>query len=508
MSPPAKRSAGILLHPTSLPGPFGIGDLGPWIDRFFDWAVAAGQTLWQVLPLSPIGGGGSPYGGPSAFAGNPLLISPELLLRDGFLPVAAFEDLPMLPKERIDFEAVIRWKDRILRQSWDHFAARAGEPARAELEAFRRAPAQAAWLADWTLFSALKARFSGRSWLDWDRDLRERDPDALERASGELEAEISYQAYLQYLFFRQWDRVLTSARARGITVMGDMPIYVSLDSADVWAHPDLFQLDDSLRPAAVSGVPPDYFSETGQLWGNPLYRWERFEETGYAWWSARIRENLRLCDLLRIDHFRAFAAYWSVPATEATAINGSWQPGPGSKLFDAVRAELGGGPLPIVAEDLGHITDEVRDLLAELGVPGMKVLQFAFYEADSEYLPHRHTENAVVYTGTHDNDTARGWYANLKTEERERVYDYLGVESGDEIHWALIRAAYASVAARAIAPMQDVLGLGSEARINTPADPAGNWTWRAPDWAFRTDDAERLRRMAVLSGRFRPESEP
>ena len=502
MSPPAPRSAGILLHPTGLPGPFGIGDLGPWVDRFFDWAVAAGQTLWQVLPLTPLGGGGSPYGGPSAFAGNPLLISPEGLLRDGFLPVSAFEDLPTLPKDRIDFDAVIRWKDRILRQSWDHFASRAGEPARAELEAFRRAPAQAAWLADWTLFSALKARFAGRAWLDWDAGLRERDADALERASGELEAEISYQAYLQYLFFRQWDRVLTSARARGITVMGDMPIYVSLDSADVWAHPDLFQLDESLRPAAVSGVPPDYFSDTGQLWGNPLYRWERFEETGYAWWAARIRENLRLCDLLRIDHFRAFAAYWSVPATEATAINGSWQPGPGSKLFDAVREELGGGPLPIVAEDLGHITDEVRDLLAELGVPGMKVLQFAFYEADSEYLPHRHTENAVVYTGTHDNDTARGWYANLKPEERERVYDYLGVESGDEIHWALIRAAYASVAARAIAPMQDVLGLGSEARINTPAAPAGNWTWRAPDSAFRTDDAARLRRMAILSGRF------
>ncbi len=501
-SSPGTRSAGILLHPASLPGPFGIGDLGPWIDRFLDWAVAAGQTLWQVLPLSPIGGGGSPYGGPSAFAGNPLLISPELLLRDGFLPVSAFEDLPTLPKERVDFEAVIAWKDRILRQSWEHFESHAGDPARDELEAFRRAPAQAAWLTDWSLFSALKARFSGRGWLEWDRGLRERDEDALDRASGELEAEVSYQAYLQFLFFRQWDRVRTAARDRGITVMGDMPIYVSLDSADVWAHPELFELDAQLRPTSVSGVPPDYFSETGQLWGNPLYRWSRLEETGYAWWVARVLANLRLCDLLRIDHFRAFAAYWSVPASEATALHGAWKPGPGARLFEAVRAELGGGPLPIVAEDLGVITEEVRDLLTELGVPGMKVLQFAFYEADGEYLPHRHTENAVVYTGTHDNDTAKGWYANLKPEERERVYDYLGADGGAEIHWALIRAAYGSVARRAIVPMQDVLGLGSEARINTPAAPAGNWTWRAPDWAFRPEDATRLRRMAVLSGRF------
>ncbi len=507
-SPGTTRSAGILLHPTSLPGPFGIGDLGPWVDRFLDWAVAAGQTLWQVLPLSPMGGGGSPYGGPSAFAGNPLLISPELLLRDGFLPVAAFEDLPTLPRERVDFGAVLRWKDRILRQSWDHFAARAGDPVRAELEAFQRSPAQAGWLPDWTLYAALKARFSGRSWLDWDRDLRERNADALERASGELEAEVSYQAYLQFLFRRQWDRVLTAARERGIAVIGDMPIYVSLDSADVWAHPELFELDVDRRPTAVSGVPPDYFSETGQLWGNPLYRWDHMAETGYAWWVARFRENLGLCDILRVDHFRAFADYWSVPASETTAVNGSWKAGPGVALFDAVRAGIGGGPLPVVAEDLGDIGEEVRDLLAELGVPGMKVLQFAFYEPDGEFLPHRHTENSVVYTGTHDNDTAKGWYAGLKPEERERVYDYLGIENEDEISWALIRAAYCSVARLAIVPMQDVLRLGSEARMNTPAVPADNWTWRAPDGVLRPDDAARLRRMAVLTGRMKPEPAP
>jgi 4-alpha-glucanotransferase len=484
-----------------LPGPFGIGDLGPWVDRFLDWAASAGQTLWQVLPLSPIGGGGAPYGGPSAFAGNPLLISPELLLSDGFLPVSSFEDLPAFPEERVDFEAVVRWKERIFRRSWEYFSALLGKPAREELEAFRSAAAQAGWLSDWTLFSALKARFSGKPWIEWDRDLRERDAGALERASGELEAEVSYQAYLQYLFFRQWERVRIAARERGIAVMGDAPIYVSLDSADVWAHRELFELDGEGRPTSVSGVPPDFFSETGQLWGNPLYRWDKLEATGYAWWVARIRANLRLCDLLRVDHFRAFAAYWSVPAGEKTALNGQWLPGPGSKLFDAIRETLG-GELPIVAEDLGMIDEEVKALLARLGLPGMKVLQFAFYEADSEYLPHRHTENSLVYTGTHDNDTARGWYTALKAEERERVFDYLGCD-GTDIHWALIRGAYASVARRAVVPLQDVLGLGSEARMNTPAQPAGNWTWRAPDWAFRAEDAARLRRMALLSGRVR-----
>jgi 4-alpha-glucanotransferase len=507
VSIPATRSAGILLHPTSLPGPFGIGDFGPWVDRFLDWAKSAGQTLWQVLPLTTLGGGGSPYGGASAFAGNPLLLSPELLLRDGFLPVAAFEDLPEFPKDRVDFDAVIHWKERILRQSWEHFASHAGEPAREELRAFREAPARKTWLEDWTLFSALKARFSGRAWTSWDSDLRRRDPEALERASGELETEVSYQAYLQFLFFRQWERVHHAARERGITVMGDVPIYVSFDSADVWANPELFELDAEGMPTSVSGVPPDYFSETGQLWGNPLYAWDHLAETGYAWWVERIRANLALCDLLRIDHFRAFSAYWSVPAGDPTALNGKWVPGPGAKLFDAVRTAIGGdAPLPIVAEDLGDIDDDVKALLAGLGLPGMKVLQFAFYGADSEYLPHRHTPNALVYTGTHDNDTARGWYAALKPEERERVFDYLGSD-GSEIHWALIRGAYGSVAQRAIVPMQDVLGLGSEARMNTPADPGGNWTWRAPDWALRPEDAARLKRMAILSGRF-PSDEP
>src|SRR5262249_45721580 len=304
--------------------------------------------------------------------------------------------------------------------------------------------------------------------------------------------EIAYHRFVQFVFSRQWRRLRESARARGIAILGDIPIYVAHDSADVWANQDLFELDGTGLPTAVAGVPPDYFSATGPLWGNPLYRWDRIEEHGWTWWIARIRACLARCDLLRIDHFRAFEAYWSVPALERTALAGRWVPGPGRRLFDAASAEL--GELPIVAEDLGDITPEVRTLLESLGDPGMKVLQFAFYAADSEYLPHRHVPNSVVYSGTHDNDTARGWYAALKPEERERVWDYLGSD-GREIEWALARSAYASVAERAIVPMQDVLGLGSEARMNTPSEPADNWRWRAPWNAWRPALPQRPRPM-------------
>jgi 4-alpha-glucanotransferase len=310
---------------------------------------------------------------------------------------------------------------------------------------------------------------------------------------------MDYERYVQFLFFRQWERVRRAARERGVSVVGDIPIYVAHDSADVWARQGLFQLDAAGRPTAIAGVPPDYFSATGQLWGNPLYRWDVLKDEGYAWWIARIRACLAACDLLRIDHFRAFSAYWSVPATEKTALGGSWVPGPGRGLFDAARAAL--GPLPILAEDLGDIDDDVRELLAALSFPGMKILQFGFYGSDSQYLPHRYPKNSVVYTGTHDNDTARGWYAALKPEERERVWDYLGCD-GREVEWFLIRAAYDSVAERAIVPLQDVLGLGSEARMNNPALPEGSWSWRAPEDAFRPELAARLRRMAELSGRL------
>lgn len=380
------------------------------------------------------------------------------------------------------------WKERILRESWDQFRRDANGAQREALGAFVAAPEQAYWLGDWARFAALKRHFGGRPWTSWPR----------EPGPADLAEAIAFETYLQFLFFRQWDRVKCAAKSRGITVMGDIPIYLSHDSADVWSHRELFDLDARGFPTAVSGVPPDYFSETGQLWGNPLYRWDRLEAQGFSWWVARIRANLRTCDLLRIDHFRGFAAYWSVPPSETTALNGRWIPGPGRKLFDAMRSAL--GDLPFVAEDLGDIKDDVRRLLKDLGIPGMKVLQFAFAAPDSEHLPHRHVPNAVVYTGTHDNDTTRGWYEAAKPEERERLRDYLGSEGADA-SWDLIRAAYTSVAERAIVPMQDVLGLGSEARLNTPSEPSGNWSWRAAPDGFRPEDALRLKRLAALTGR-------
>ncbi len=490
----------MLLHPTSLPGRLGMGDLGPEMDLFLDWAASAGFTLWQVLPLGPTGPGNSPYGCASAFAGNPLLVSPDALARDGFLPGDAMRETPVFREELVEWDRVIPWKEQVLRRSFEHFQVHAGPLQIEDLKDFSEAPEQVPWLSDWSLFAALRERAGGAPWWSWDADLATREPSALARARRELSAEVDFQVYSQFLFFRQWERVRREAGKRGVAVMGDAPIYVSQDSADVWANRELFDLDPAGRPVAVSGVPPDYFSATGQLWGNPLYRWDRMEEDGFAWWIERLRANLRLCDVLRIDHFRAFAAYWSVPAEETTALNGRWVEAPGEKLFAAAREALGG--LPIIAEDLGVITPDVEALLDAVGVPGMKVLQFAFYEPDSDYLPHRHTPNAVVYTGTHDNDTSRGWFEHLRAEERQRVIDYLGGD-GSRIEWDLIRAAFSSVCDRAIVPLQDVLGLGSEARMNDPASPGGNWAWRAPSNAWEPDLAERLRRLAWLTGRSR-----
>ena len=450
------------------------------------------------MPLGPTGAGNSPYGCASAFAGNPLLLSPEDLRREGLLPDGALDGAPGFPADHVTFERVISWKQVLLRRSFEHFRAQAPAALRDELAAFAGAPEQASWLPDWALFAAAKERSGGAPWLSWEPGLTAHRPGALRRARRELASQVEFETYAQFLFFRQWHRVRTAANQRGIAVMGDAPIYLSQDSSDVWANRDLFELDARGRPLAVSGVPPDYFSPTGQLWGNPLYRWDRMEQDGFAWWIRRLRANLRVCDLLRIDHFRAFAAYWAVPAGEATALHGRWVPAPGEKLFAAAREALGG--LPIVAEDLGLITPDVKALLETVGVPGMKVLQFAFFEPDSDYLPHRHVPNAAVYTGTHDNDTARGWFAALSPEERGRVRDYLGCD-GSAIEWDLIRAAYTSVCDRAIVPMQDILGLGSEARMNNPAEPAGNWAWHAARDAFRPDLAARLRRLAELTGR-------
>jgi 4-alpha-glucanotransferase len=493
----SRRRAGILLHPTSLPGRFGVGDLGPEAVRFLEWAKSAGQSLWQVLPLHPTGADDSPYGAASAFAGNPLLISPERLVEEGFLPGSALDDAPAFPEGRVDFAGARQWKKKILSASWEH--SRAAVEKREEFLSFRRAAERESWLPDWSLFAALKGKYPG-SWISWPEERRRRHPEALAAARRELEGEIAYQEYLQFLFFLQWTSLKAEANRRGISLMGDVPIYVAHDSADVWARQELFLLDPSGMPEAVAGVPPDAFSETGQLWGYPLYRWDAMERDGFRWWIARLRMALSVADIARIDHFRGFAAGWSVPASETSAIAGRWIPGPGLKLFDAVRRAL--GDVPLVAEDLGVITDDVCELLSALGIPGMKVLQFGFSEDDSEHLPHRHAANSVVYTGTHDNDTTRGWFATLGDEERSRVLDYVGGDESD-IARDFIREAYTSVAGLAVVPLQDVFGLGSEARMNTPGVARGNWKWRADPGGFTSERARGLQRIARLTGRTR-----
>ena len=493
------RSAGLLLHPTSLPSRTGIGDLGAAAEAFLDWAAEAGQGIWQVMPLGPTGWFNSPYGCLSAFAGNPMLISPGRLVAEGLLPASALDGAPA-GGGRVDFAAIVPWKEKLLREAWREARSAGGGRLTDDLEAFSVSSAQRYWLADWCLFAALSSKHPGMDWTGWGEELVARVPSALEAARTDLADEIQYQSWLQLVFFRQWEALKAGANRRGIEIMGDVPIYVAHGSADVWAHRHLFTVDEHGRAETVAGVPPDYFSASGQLWGNPLYRWDAMEADGFDWWIERLRLNFRLADLVRIDHFRGFSGYWEVKASETTALNGRWVPGPGEKLFVAIRHAL--SDLPIVAEDLGDITPDVQALLQKLGIPGMKVLQFAFQETDSAYLPHRHVPNGVVYTGTHDNDTTRGWWETAGEEERRSARDYLGTD-GRDIEWSFIRAAYASVARRAIVPLQDVLGLGSEARMNTPGLAEGNWTWRAPDDAFRPELAARLRRLAELTGRFR-----
>ncbi len=488
---PTRRRFGILLHPTSLPGRHGLGDLGPEADRFLDWMREAGASVWQILPLGPCGYGESPYAADSAFAGNRYLISPDRLLAEGWLEASDFAEA-----EPRDDAASFR--DRVLDLAWRRFRDRPSADRAAAFDTFRRDPAGAPWLADWAIYTALKAEQRGATWTRWPEPLTRRDPAALAEARGRLAAEVEKEEFVQFLFFSQWDAVRRRAASLSIAVFGDMPISVGHDSADVWAHPELFDLDERGEPLSVSGVPPDYFSATGQRWGSPLYRWDRCRAEGWAWWIERFRANLRLVDLLRVDHFRGFAASWAIPAAEPTAIVGQWRPGPGRELFDAVRGALGG--LPLVAEDLGVITDDVVALRDGLGLPGMRVLQFGFAADDSPHLPHRHVPNCFAYTGTHDNDTARGWLEHAPGAERARALDYTGSD-GRDFAWDLVRTALASVAGTAVAPLADVLGLGSEARLNTPGHPTGNWRWQAPPDAFSSALAARLRRLCALTGR-------
>jgi 4-alpha-glucanotransferase len=472
------RASGILAHITSLPGPYGVGDLGSATTRMLDFLSGCRQRLWQVLPLGPTGYGNSPYATVSAFAGNPLLISPERLLADELLTPADLDKQPPFVPNRVDYGAVVPWKIALLRVAHRRFCSYASPALRDEYQAFRAA--QAVWLEDYALYAALKAADGDAPWQDWDEALAVRNPAAIKAARAQLVEEISFQSFAQFLFFRQWAAVRELARERSISIIGDLAIFVAHDSADVWAHPDLFQLDEHGHPLVVAGVPPDYFSASGQRWGNPLYRWEALEKRGFDWWIDRVRHARALVDYIRLDHFRGFHAYWEVPAESDTAIDGRWQPGPADRVFKAIRADL--GDVPFIAEDLGLITPGVHALRRRLRFPGMKVLHFAFDgNPDNIHLPHNYERDAIVYTGTHDNDTTRGWFESRSQEERVQVLQYLGCPP-DYVIWEMIRAAMASVATLAVVPLQDVLMLGSEARMNLPSRIEGNWEWRcAPD---------------------------
>ncbi len=491
------RGAGVLLHPTSLPGPFGIGDFGPAAERFLDYLAAGRQSVWQVLPLGPIGLGNSPYSSVSAFAGNTLLISPERLMADGLLTRDEIDDHPVFATERVDYETVTPWKMALLRRAFAAFCQRPAPGMRAEFEAFRAQQRQ--WLDDYALFAALSDDMRGVPWNQWETGLARRDPGAMALARKRLNDEIAFHAFAQFLFARQWERLRGEARARSVRILGDLAIFVAHNSADVWAHPQQFLLDAEGKSSVVSGVPPDYFSPSGQLWGTPLFNWEALRRSGYDWWIARVRRAFAMYDAIRLDHFRGFEAFWEVPGEALTAAAGRWTPGPGAALFEALHEAL--GDLPIVAEDLGVITPEVHALRRRFGFPGMRVLQFAFGgDAENEHLPHNFTQDNVVYTGTHDNDTTRGWFATAPRHERAFALDYLRTDAAHVVQ-AMIRASYASVAVLAMVPLQDVLGLGSEARLNVPSRPTGNWEWRFTEEMLLPTASRNLARLVSLYGR-------
>jgi 4-alpha-glucanotransferase len=506
-----KRSSGILLHPTSLPGRFGVGDLGDEAYRFVDWLAAAGQVFWQVMPLGPTGYGDSPYSSFSAFAGNTTLVSPEKLVEAKLLEEADIEDAPDLPNERVDYGKVIKHKRALLEKAFRNFKEKIETDAalRRDYEGFLEF--STVWLDDYALFGALRDARDGAQWREWESGLARRDPAKLEDARSAHAEGIEAHKFFQYVFFGQWLKLKKYANERGIKIIGDMPIFVAHDSADVWSRRDLFKLEEDGRPTVVAGVPPDAFSETGQLWGNPIYDWERMREDGFAWWVARVRETLKIVDVVRLDHFRGFAAFWEVPAAHETAERGRWTKAPGRELFNAMKASLG-GDLPIIAEDLGTITPDVHRLRDEFGFPGMRVLQFAFGgDPHDTHLPHEYTRNTVAYTGTHDNDTVVGWFDARSDDaakddeglirERANCLKYLGTR-GEEINWDFIRAAQMSVADISIAQLQDVLGLGSDARMNMPASAEGNWTWRFRKGALTVKLRDRLKEMTALYGRL------
>lgn len=498
------RSSGVLLHPTSFPGPHGIGDLGKAAYEFLDFLSESKQYMWQVLPLGPTGYGDSPYQSFSAFAGNPMLISLEKLVEDGLLNESDIQPIDDFGPHTVNYGPVIDYKNERLRHAFANF-----DGGNSDYHNFVNESAD--WLEDYALFMALKGDNGGGSWTGWDIDLIQRDEAALNDARERLADEVAYHKFTQWVFFKQWLKLRQAGNEMGIKIVGDIPIFVAHDSADVWQNPHLFYLEDNGQPTVVAGVPPDYFSATGQRWGNPLYKWELMQENGFAWWIKRIKATLKLVDIIRIDHFRGFEAYWEIPAEEETAVEGQWIKAPGDALFRTIIGEL--GQLPLIAENLGVITPEVEALREKYELPGMKVLQFAFGDdTDNPFLPHNYDANNVVYTGTHDNETTVGWFFRDDTtgttgspedlaHERNYARSYAKVLVDAEIHWDLIRLAFMSVADIALIPMQDLMGLGNEARMNYPSSDSGNWQWRYSSDQINGEIERRLRELTETYGR-------
>jgi 4-alpha-glucanotransferase len=492
------RASGILLHPTSLPGAFGIGDLGDEAYKFADFLAEAGQTYWQILPLGQTGYGDSPYQCYSAFAGNINLISPQKLVRAGLLSEVETNQKPNFPEDRVDFGSVINWKNRVLSKAYENFRKASDFNLSEKFQSFKREFSW--WLDDYTLFQAIRNNRNEKPWYEWETPLKLRDENALAETCEDLREEVEAQKFYQFLFFRQWSDLRKYANDKGLKIIGDVPIFVALNSADVWHNPSEFKLNADGSPKVVSGVPPDYFSRTGQLWGNPIYDWDKMRNDGFRWWIERVKFTLKTVDIVRIDHFRGFAACWEVPGADKTAEYGSWVDMPGKELFEALKDALGEN-LPFMAEDLGVITPDVEDLRDSFNLPGMRILQYAFGgDTHNSYLPHNYIQNCVAYSGTHDNDTTVGWFAAANEREREFCLKYLNSD-GREIHWDFIRAIFESVADTAIIPLQDILGLGGEARMNLPASGSGNWNWRCRENDFSAELVQRLKDLTKLYGR-------
>ncbi|MFP4007316.1 MAG: 4-alpha-glucanotransferase [Spirulinaceae cyanobacterium] len=496
----SRRTSGVLLHPTSLPGRYGIGDLGEQAYRFVDFLAESLQQIWQVLPLGPTGYGNSPYLSYSAFAGNPLLINLEWLVAEGLIAQDELDALPPFERDRVNYDLVIETKLPLLKKASQRFSTQASPERKQEFETFCQTHAY--WLDDYSLFMAIKAAHNGASWYEWDEAIAKREPVALKEWRSRLTEDIFYYKYVQSEFFRQWSTLRSYANNKGIQIFGDLPIYVAHDSADVWAHRDIFVLNvKNNKPATMAGVPPDYFSATGQLWGNPVYNWKQLEKNKFKWWIQRIEGMLDYVDIIRIDHFRGLAAFWGVPGHAQVATKGQWVKAKGDEFFELLTEQL--GRLPIVAEDLGVITPDVEALRDKYGLPGMKVLHFAFdSDRSNPFLPYNYTDrNCFVYTGTHDNSTTVGWYSARSPEDKQRVLDYLGCIGEEGINWRMIRLALGSVANHAIIPLQDLLGLGDEAKMNTPGTSAGNWTWRYVPEQLNSDLRHHLAHLTYVYGR-------